>query len=103
MTVPTVSRVPALVAAQRNSAVSSPSRPTASTATTASDQRPPSAAASIWPRSSPPRPRAARAIQKIIQVTKRDRDDREAAADRLLGLEGEAARAEGQRGAEGRG
>ena len=34
-----------------------------------SDQRVPSAASSIWPRSSPPRPRAARAIQKIIQVT----------------------------------
>ena len=66
-----------------------------------SDQRVPSAASSIWPRSSPPRPRAARAIQKIIQVTKRDRDDREAAADQLLGLEGEAAGAEGERRAEG--
>ena len=58
------------VAAHRKSAVSRPSRPTASAATTASAQRPPSAARSIWPRSSPPSPRAARAIQKIIQVTK---------------------------------
>ena len=30
----------------------------------------PSAASSIWPRSSPLSERAARAIQKIIQVTK---------------------------------
>ena len=67
---PVAARVPAWVAAQRNSAVSSPSRPTARTATTTSDQRPPSAASSILPRSSPLRPRAARAIQKIIQVTK---------------------------------
>ena len=67
---PAASRVPAWVAAQRNSAVSRPSRPTASTATSTSDQRVPSAALSIWPRSSPPIARAARAIQKIIQVTK---------------------------------
>ena len=41
--------------------------------------------------------RAARAIQKIIQVTKADGDDRQRAADQLLGLERQAARAERQR------
>ena len=70
VTEPAASRVPAWVAAHRNSAVSRPSRPTASTATRTSDQRPPSAARSIWPRSSPLSERAVRAIQKIIQVTK---------------------------------
>ena len=60
--------VPTRVAAQRNSAVSRPSRPTARTATTTSDQRP-AAASSTRPRSSLPMPREARAIQKIIQVT----------------------------------
>ena len=51
---------------------------------------------SIWPRSSPPMPRAAAAIQKIIQVTKPTATIESAAADRLLGLEGQAAGAEGE-------
>ena len=60
----------AWVAAHRNSAVSRPSRPTASMATTARLARPASAALSTLPRSSPDRPRAWRAIQNTIQVTK---------------------------------
>ncbi len=60
----------AWVADQMNRAVSRPSRPTASSATTARLNRPAPAAASILPRSSPESPRAWRAIQKTIQVTK---------------------------------
>ena len=60
----------ARVAAHKNSAVSKPSRPTASMATTISDQGLASAARSTCERSSPDMPLAALAIQKIIQVTK---------------------------------
>ena len=70
LAVPPVPRAAAWVAAQRNSAVSRPSRPTASMATTTSDQGLASAALSIWDRSWPDIERAALAIQKIIQVTK---------------------------------
>ena len=62
--------VAAWVAAHRKSAVSRPSRPTASMATTARLARPASAALSTLPRSSPDSPRAWRAIQNTIQVTK---------------------------------
>ena len=68
---PAASRVPAWVAAHRNSAVSRPSRPTARTATSASDQRLPSAArVDLAAQLAAHGARAARAIQKIIQVTK---------------------------------
>ena len=50
--------------------VSSPSRPTARTATRTRPQAGPSAVASTRPRGRPPIERAALAIQKIIQVTK---------------------------------
>ena len=53
---------------QSRTPVSSPSRPTARNAIRVSDHRRP-AAASIRPRSSPAMLRAARAIQKTIQVT----------------------------------
>ena len=59
----------ACVAAHRNSAVSRPSRPTASIATT-TRLAPPAAAASTRPLSSPERVRAERAIHITIQVTK---------------------------------
>ena len=68
--VESVSRVTASVVDQMNSAVSRPSRPTASTATITRPHQLVSAATSIWVRRSPARPRAARAIQKIIQVTR---------------------------------
>lgn len=60
----------ACVAAHRNRAVSRPSRPTASIATTTREAREASAARSTWLFRSPDRLRAERAIQKIIQVTK---------------------------------
>ena len=61
----------AAVAAHRNSAVSSPSRPTASIATRTRLAAPPAAAAlSTWPLRSPERLRAERAIHITIQVTK---------------------------------
>ena len=61
--------VAAWVAAHRNSAVSRPSRPTASIATT-TRLTPPAEAASTLPLRSPDRVRAVRAIHIIIQVTK---------------------------------
>ena len=65
--------------------------------------RPPSAAVSILPRSSPESPRAWRAIQKTIQVTKPTAMIERMPPRRLLGLEGQALRSEGEQGAEGEG
>ena len=70
-----------------------PSRPTASAPSTTIAIHERSTAASTWPRSSFDRPAPWRPIQKIIQVTMRDGDEREHAAEDLLRLEGQRVRA----------
>ena len=95
-----VARAAAWVAAQRNSAVSRPSRPTASMATITSDHGLASAASSTWARSSPEMPRGRPGHPEDHPGDEADRDDRQQAADQLLGLEGQALRTEGQREAE---
>ena len=74
-------------AAQRNSAVSRPSRPTAMNAVRASATVPISSAASSLSCSSVFRKRAVRRIQKTIQVTKPTAMIDSGAAEALLGLE----------------
>ena len=87
----------------RNSAVSMPSRATEMNPIATTPHRPPVASARAMPCSSSPfRPRAARCIQKTIARDHGHGEDRQRAAEDLLGLEAQRVGAERQDEAEAR-